>query len=316
MNDPIIKTSRINNSEGGDITPSGGFLTGDRLDFSISSEESFFSTDIYKGLYIQNTSPEYEVRNVTLTVLGGTGRTTDIEDDLNSFFKHDAIDEEVQMIDRSSSGLIIEPTDLALYNPDSLTFYDFLYGRKLKGQPPYNPTIDELDDLNVQYPDRDTLTQRYGFESLKAWFRQQIILTSPTRTSLFGQLNVELYTPAYRILDAVDETTPLLNFQKKISIPYLKAYDGTNKAYWGFYLKIETDFVPDWELQTDFSTILITWNDYNTITGVSKARSKLFKLTVQGNLKDINSFNLRQVDYLYNFYPPYFRNYEDDIDGG
>lgn len=326
MSELVLKTSQINNSEGGDISQKGGQIVGDKMDFTLSSEESFFSTDIYKGLYVQNLNPNADVVDLELRVLGGTGKWEDIEDDLTAFYKDDAADEQVQLIDRSiqiaqrfnldaSNGSVIEP-EYEYYTPDLLTFYDFLYGRRFMGRPPYNVSWEELSSINTNYVGKEEFPERQVFEDLRTWFRTNIILSSPTRTSLFGQLNTTIYSPSYRILEVVDENTPSYDFGRRVSIPYLARYDSTSKEnYWGFYVQVETDFIPDWELQTDFSFILMKWTEKNSITGSSRNRTKLFKISVRGNLKEINLYNKQQVANLYNYYPPYFKPYEDEING-
>lgn len=308
----LIRQSRLNNSQGGEISYQNLPLYDDSLVIDLSPEESFFSTEIYKAFYIQNTGPE-EITDMSLVAIGGIGSDEATEDKLDSYFIEEASARKVDMIDNSPSGAIIM-SDYPQYDSSQLTFYDWLYDRYKRNLPPYHPHWQELEEIDADYPDKDKLPQRQEFENLKQWFKRNIINPAPTRKSMFNQLDTGVYVPSERILNRIDESTELLNFSRRSrDFPYLDALDQENPRapgnYWGFYLKISVDFIPDWEIGLDFTSLVLSWT--STVNGISTERQKIIKITVNGNMGDIVSYNNLTMENLYNNYPPFFKYYED-----
>lgn len=299
----VIKPSIIMDSLGGDIDEYT-FLGINGVDISLNSEESFFASEITKGFYVKNVSPSdknIKLENITIYVQG-----VKLEEELTS---SDALDKYVALMD---SEFEEEIRDMFGDEYQNHTFLTYFNERRMLNVPPYNPNNAEMEFYST---DGDAELE---FEAFSKWFKDNAILAARNRTSLFGQLDVGINVPQVRILHPVsdiEEFGYIMDYSKQSFIPTLYRGD-----YWGFFLNIQMDFVPDWLIEKDFAYVYLQWDevefDFEESKEVERSRTTMtgspLRIKVSAILEDINKLVVQATDKMYANYPPYFAYYNEE----
>ena len=145
-----------------------------------------------------------------------------------------------------------------------------------------------------------------------SWFKEEILGTSHTRKSLHNQLNISFTTSSKPILNEIPYDGIYGDFFESVTIPNLE-----KGQYWGFYIKIEDNFIPDWNIDHDHAAIMVSWAEktgeydeygdpvYNTFV------SAPLPVSIRTNSQGLYDFHLMEMNRLYSNYPEYFLHYEE-----
>ena len=295
-------------SLGGDIDEYS-FIGLNGIEISLNSEDSFFASDITKGFYVKNVSLPNEnlkMENITLYVQGVNISSNDRD-------TYKAIDEYVENMNVEFEE---EIRDMFGDEYQSYNFLKYFDERRVLNVPPYTPSNAEMSLFKNDVDDE--ISSEEEFKAFSKWFKDAAIMTARTRTSLFGQLNVGINVPQVRILHPVSDIEDfgyLMKYNTNGFIPNLYAGD-----YWGFFLNIDMNFVPDWLIEKDFAYIYLQWDEVhfdlvgNKEIEVSRVRKtgNPLKIKVSAILEDINKLVVTSMEKMYSNYPPYFAYYTED----
>lgn len=312
----IVRQSQLENSTGGDISYRTPQIFEDTITIELTPEEAFFSTEVYRGLYLQNSSIGLggggNITDISLLNIGGMGQSVGlgrytIDPSVVEPLVEEAQELEVDWID-TSGGRIISRGD-SEYDKSKLTFYDWLYNRFKRNIPPILPDRYALSQIDADYIGKELFPERQEFENLRAWFSLNVLIPASTKSSMFGQIETEVYVPGDRVLPPLTDFAESLQFSRKSrTIPYLTEYSYRDVgSYWGFIIKISTDFIPDWNIISDSSLLIIRWVDMFNVE-----HSKTIKIIVKGRIGQLNDLNTEIMEDLYNKYPPYFKYYKGE----
>lgn len=311
----IVRQSQLENSTGGDISYRTPQIFEDTITIELTPEEAFFSTEVYRGLYLQNSSIGTvggDIKDISLINIGGMGRSVGlgrytIDPDVVRPLVEEARESKVDWID-STGGRIITRFD-SEYDETQLTFYDWLYDRFKRNIPPILPDKYTLLLIDAEYPLKSQFPERQEFENLRSWFSLNMLIPASTKSSMFGQIETEVYIPGDRVLPPLSDFVDSLQFDRKSrTIPYLTEYSYRDVgSYWGFIIKISTDFIPDWNIISDSSLLIIRWVD-----NFGVEHSKTIKIIVKGRIGQLNDLNTEIMEDMYNKYPPYFKYYKGE----
>lgn len=168
--------------------------------------------------------------------------------------------------------------------------------------PPYLPRFTTLDNYDGKIE-----------EQFEQWLKEEILKTSDTRASLHNQMKIEFNTSTNQVLDEIyEEFGASRDFYDYVTLPQLE--DG---SYWGFYVKIEDNFIPDWNISYDHAVIFVSWTEETgqvDVEGNPVLETKLSSpvpVNIKTNIRGIYTLHGEEMGRLYGNYPEYFMHYEE-----
>lgn len=168
--------------------------------------------------------------------------------------------------------------------------------------PPYIPRSSTLDTYS------GTIKTKY-----KEWFTDEILNTTAGRTSLHGQLRIDFGASYSQVLEEIEsEFSENRDFSPQLNLPSME--DGW---YWGFYLRIEDNFIPDWNIGYDHAAVFVSWQedsgevDENGLPILVQKLSSPLTVTIRTNTKGLYDLHSAELASLYDNYPEFFIHYEE-----
>ena len=297
-----LKPSLLSNFSGGDIDRRNN-LPAEGIDVALSSVDSFFTSSLVFGLYVENAFGENSRRKLENIRVSLSASKLDPYlpiQTASQIYMHELTREFSEDIK-------------AMFGSESTEsdFTDFLMERRLMNVPPFTPNMGELG-----FHTGELISEVQEKLALEDWFKANYLYNSRFRASMFSQLDAGLVPAPSKVLESVSTVDSEQHFSD-IRLPNLYAGE-----YWGFYLKMDMNFIPDWDLEQDLTYLYVTWDEVEYINengvevivaSVPRTMQQPLRVKVRANLKELESMVNESMDRMYSNYPPYLAYYENEV---